>query len=150
MHSFEVEFAHARLKYQDIAGKGAPLLFVHGLGCASSSDYPRVANEPALAGCPMLLVDLLGSGCSDRPEEFPYTVEAHAKSLVALVDGLGLEAVDLFGHSAGGAVAINAASLCQRVRKLILSEPNLDPGGGLFSRQIAQQTEEAFISEGHK
>jgi pimeloyl-ACP methyl ester carboxylesterase len=149
MYSFEVEFAHARLRYQDLGGKGVPLLFVHGLGCASSADYPRVANEQVLTGRRMLLVDLLGSGCSDRPREFAYTVEAHAQSLVQLVEGLGFEAVDLFGHSAGGAVAIVTASLCNRVRKLILSEPNLDPGGGLFSRQIAQQTEEAFVTEGH-
>ena len=38
-----------RLRFHDLPGEAPPLLFVHGLGCASSCDYPRVAADPALA-----------------------------------------------------------------------------------------------------
>jgi pimeloyl-ACP methyl ester carboxylesterase len=149
MHAFSLTSPRALLRYHDFPGDGVPLLFVHGLGCAASCDYPRVAADPALAGRRRLLVDLLGAGFSDRPESFAYTVEAHRQTLVEWIDGLALDTVDVFGHSAGGAVAIVLAARSPRVRKLALSEPNLDPGGGFFSRQIAGQPEAAFIREGH-
>ncbi len=136
-----------RVRYHDLAGTGVPLVFVHGLGCASSCDYPEAAADPALAGKRRVLIDLLGAGFSDRPAEFAYTVEAHARCVIALIERLG--AVDLFGHSAGGAIAIAVAAQCELVRSLVLSEPNLDPGGGTFSRAIAKQSEEDFIRRGH-
>lgn len=138
------------VRVQDLPGRGTPLLFVHGLGCASSCDYPRVVGSPALAGRRALLVDLLGSGFSDKPESFDYSVEAHAGVVAAIVRQLDLRALDLYGHSMGGSIAIVAAAqLNARVRSLILSEPNLDAGGGTFSRAIAAQSEEDYGRSGH-
>jgi pimeloyl-ACP methyl ester carboxylesterase len=74
-----------RLRYHDLPGSGVPLLFVHGLGCASSSDFPRVAADPALAGRRRLLLDLLGAGFSDRPDDFAYSVAAHAQTVAGLI-----------------------------------------------------------------
>jgi pimeloyl-ACP methyl ester carboxylesterase len=126
------------------------LIFIHGLGCSSSCDYPSVASDPALVGRRILLVDLLGSGFSDRPADFSYTASAHARTISALVHHLGLESIDLFGHSMGGSVGIAAAGLLSgRVRRLVLSEPNLDPGGGFFSRRIAEMPETDYVAHGH-
>lgn len=139
-----------RLRFHDLPGEGVPLVFVHGLGCASSCDYPRVATDPALADRRIVLLDLLGFGFSDKPVDFSYTVEDHARAVGALVSCLPLPAVDLFGFSMGGAVAIVvAASMPDRVRHLVLGEPNLDAGGGVFSRLIAEQREEEFAVRGH-
>lgn len=150
MREFALSRVRARLRYHDLPGGGTPLLFVHGLGCAATSDYPRVAADPALAGRRMLLVDLLGSGYSDRPAQFGYTVEDHAATLAELAAGLGLPAYDVAGHSMGGAIAIVlAASDPRRVRRLVLSEPNLDPGGGFFSRVIAGWSEAEYVATGH-
>lgn len=150
MKSLKLRTERAYLRYHDIAGSGPPLIFIHGLGCASSCDYPAIAADPALAGRRMLLVDLLGSGFSDHPAEFGYTIDLHARTIVQLVGHLGLEAVDLFGHSMGGAVAITAAGLLgHRVRRMVLSEPNLEPGGGIFSRRIAAFSEADYLSSGH-
>lgn len=151
MRCFPVEFARAVLRYHDLPGRiDCPLVFIHGLGCASSSDYPQVAMEPALSNRRRLLVDLLGAGFSDRPPDFPYTVGSHAHCLAEFIEGLGTAQIDLFGHSAGGAIAIEAAVLSRgRVRRLILSEPNLDPGGGVFSCRIASETEQNFVACGH-
>jgi pimeloyl-ACP methyl ester carboxylesterase len=150
MHSIYLGDTLGHLRYHDLPGEGVPIVFVHGLGCASSCDYPRVSADRALAGRRKLLVDLLGSGFSDRPRDFGYTVDEHAETLVKLMDGLDVAAVDLFGHSMGGAVAIVAASLRPgMVRRLVLGEPNLEPGGGTFSAAIASFDEETYVTRGH-
>lgn len=142
---------HGTLRYHDLPGQGVPLLFIHGLGCASSSDFPRVAADPALAGRRRVLLDLLGAGFSDRPDDFAYTVAAHAQTVAGVIDQLDLEQLDIVGHSMGGAVAIAASSLRPaRVRQLVLLEPNLDAGGGVFSRALAAMSEQEFVSRGQR
>lgn len=95
-------------------------------------------------------MDLLGAGFSDKPDRFPYSVEEHARSILDLLAALDLGEVDLFGHSMGGAIAIAMASLGEtRIRRLIVAEPNLDPGGGVFSRGIAAQSESDYATFGH-
>lgn len=149
MKSFLVPGTDSRLRYHDLPGEGPPLVFVHGLGCASSCDYPTVAADPALRGRRMLLVDLLGSSFSDRPEAFGYTIDDHARCIVALVEALGLPRVDLFGHSMGGSVAIAAATMLGAgLGRLVVGEPNLDPGGGMFSRRIAAMPEADYRAGG--
>lgn len=151
MKSFALRAGGDCLLYHDIPGTGRPLVMVHGLGCASSCDYPRVACDPALAGRRMILVDLLGSGFSDRPREFSYSIEDHACTLAELALKLAPESLDLYGHSMGGSVAIVAANLLgNRVRHLVMSEPNLDPGGGLFSRKVAAIPEVDYVARGHE
>lgn len=50
----------------------------------------------------------------------------------------------------GGSIAIEVATLHpDRVSSLVLGEPNLDAGGGEFSRPIAAQSEADYISRGH-
>ena len=45
-----------------------------GLGCAGSFDYPQVATQEALKKHRCILIDLLGSGYIDKPDNFGYTV----------------------------------------------------------------------------
>jgi pimeloyl-ACP methyl ester carboxylesterase len=150
MRAFEIPDLSCFMRFHDLPGSSPPILFIHGLGCASSSDFPRIAGDPALSGRRVLLVDLLGSGFSDRPENFGYTVEDHAATVEALIKGLSLSSVDLVGHSMGGAVAIVVATRNpQTVRTLVVSEPNLDAGGGVFSRPITHQSEADFLARGH-
>jgi pimeloyl-ACP methyl ester carboxylesterase len=109
-----------------------------------------VAADAALAGRRCILVDLLGSGFSDKPLDFGYTVADHAGVLLDFLDGLALDSVDVFGHSMGGAIAIELATrLGQRLRRLVLSEPNLDAGGGFVSKLIAAQSEADYVAQGH-
>lgn len=125
-------------------------MFVHGLGCASTVDYPAVVASPPLAGRHAVLLDLLGHGHSDRPDDALYTIAAHARVVVEVVAALGAPEVALFGHSMGGAVAIEAAAqLGSKVLGLVLSEPNLEPGGGLYSRAIAAIPEPRYVALGH-
>ena len=79
--------------------------------------------DPALSGRRALLIDRLGAGYSDRPDDFGYSVEDHAAYLYEMLVALDLRDIVLFGHSLGGAVAICLAGLLKRrLRQLILTE----------------------------
>jgi haloalkane dehalogenase len=139
------------VRYQDLPGVEPPLVFLHGLGCASSFEYPAVMAEPALLGRRALLIDLLGTGYRDQPLAFGYSVEEHAACLNEMLTSLNLQQIVLFGHSLGGAVAICLAGLLgERLFSLILTESNLDPSrGSAVSRKIGTQSSEAFLAHGY-
>jgi pimeloyl-ACP methyl ester carboxylesterase len=138
------------MRYLEISGNGIPLLMIHGLGCASSFEYPHVATAPALRGRHVILVDLLGFGFSDQPEDFGYRTQDHARELHRFVEDQGFDQIDIYGHSMGGSIAIEAADLIgAKVRHLVVSEANLDSGGGEFSRHIAAAGEAGYINGGH-
>lgn len=150
MNSFYSSEAGATVRWLDLPGEGEPIVFIHGLGCASTYDYPRVAADPALVGRRTILVDLPGYGYSDKPQPFGYSTSDQAKVVVELLDHLSLTRCYLYGHSMGGSIAIEAAELlAERVLGLLVAEPNLYPGGGMYSRRIAEQTEERFIHCGY-
>lgn len=150
MKEFYVQQADAVMRYLDFPGEKTPLVFVHGLGCAGSYDYPIVASDPALQGHRKIILDLLGNGYSDRPADFSYTVAAHADILIGLLDDLGLPAVYAYGHSAGGAIVLQAAARRPACFKgLVLSEANLEPSPPrAFSFQIASDSEADFVATG--
>ena len=92
---------------------------------------------PALVGHHSVLVDLLGHGYSDGPQDFNYSLEEHAQTVAELLEHLALRDCVLFGHSMGGAVAITLAALRpELVSQLVIAEGNLDPGGGIISAAI--------------
>jgi pimeloyl-ACP methyl ester carboxylesterase len=151
MESLLLEPPGAHLRYLDIPGDHLPVVWIHGLGCAASSDFAPVVADPALTGHRSLLIDLFGHGYSDGPEEFGYTLEDHAHSVSQLLDHLALKGCAVFGHSMGGAVVITLAALrSDLVSRLIIAEGNLDPGGGFVSKGIAEQTEREFETTGHR
>ncbi|UTM59103.1 alpha/beta hydrolase [Photobacterium sp. CCB-ST2H9] len=138
------------IRYHDFSGDEIPIIFIHGLGCASSFDYPQVVSMGSLVNHRRILVDLVGSGYSDKPEWFDYTIANHAKYLEELLSYLSLDNIVIFGHSMGGAVSIALAERVKdKVKAIILSEANLDAGGGFFSKQIASYSESDFIKFGY-
>ena len=108
------------------AGSGPPLILVHGLmGYAFSWRF----TLPVLSRCATVYaVDQIGTGFSDRPEKLDCHLRAVASRLLRFLEVLGVSSFDLLGTSHGGAVAMMAASMCQRrtdlrLRKLILVAP---------------------------
>jgi len=150
MKEYFISKANCKLRYHDFPGKGVPILFIHGLGCAGSFDYPQVAAQKALQGRHCVLIDLLGAGFSDKPEDFGYTVNEHAEYLAEFVVAMGFESFVLYGHSLGGAVALSLADKCrERVLKIVLSEANLDKSGeGSTSKYIADFEMHEFVNNG--
>ncbi|RJT24056.1 alpha/beta fold hydrolase [Buttiauxella izardii] len=150
MRSFFSTQSNCRLRWQDLPGTGTPLVFIHGLGCASSYEYPRVVADKNFAGRRAILIDLPGYGYSEKPEDFSYSITAQASVVAELMAHLELDTFFLYGHSMGGSIAIEAAQkLTDGLCGLVVSEPNFHPGGGFFSKQICSESEADYVAELH-
>ena len=136
----------AFLRYIEIPGDDPPLLWLHGWQCSSTGEMMAAAVQAPLRGRRSLLIDFLGHGYSDKPPDFAYTREEHARTIVALIDALGLRECGLVGHSMGGAVAVHVANArASIVSLLIMAEGSIDAGG---EEPLGGQTEEQFVGRG--
>lgn len=140
------------VRYHDLPGDETPIVFLHGLGCSGSHDYPTVASDPYLSAHRRILIDLPGAGYSERTDQFGYTVPDHADVVAELLGSIDLGAFILYGHSAGGAIALEVTRrLPGQVTALVLNEANLDPSSGEApSNVIASQTEAEFVESGYR
>ena len=150
MNSLLLVEMQAFLRYEELSGEKPANVFLPGLMNASHPTFTNIVHQhSSLAKQHSVFVDLLGSGFSDAPEDFGYSLEEHASIVARLLDALGLKNCSCVGYSMGGAVAITLAAIRpDLVYRLILMEANLDPGGGVVSKGIAEQTEEAFGTRG--
>ena len=111
-------------------GKGAPLLLLHGLG--GSHDDWRMQIREFAAKYRVIVPDLRGFGASERRE--PFTIQRHARDMMALLSALAIEPAHVVGLSMGGAVAIELALRApQAVASLVLV--NTAPGFTLTNWQ---------------
>ena len=96
-----------------------PLVLLHALG-ETGSDWDNVA--PAFARhWRVYAPDLRGHGRSDWPGH--YSAELMRADILAFLDALALDRVDLIGHSLGGMVAyLFAIEHPERLRHLILED----------------------------
>ncbi|WP_432128999.1 alpha/beta fold hydrolase [Streptomyces sp. bgisy082] len=93
--------AHGLHVVHDGPRQAPPLLLIHGSGASGAMWGPLV---PALARRHHVVrVDL--PGCGQSPPVPSYDVPAQADRVAAVLDGLGLRAVAVAGHSSGGYVA---------------------------------------------
>lgn len=117
----EVAGLHVRQGPQE---GGEPAVLVHGLGGSATNwtDLVGLLAGRVEAEAP----DLPGFGRSQPPVDGRYTVGAHARAVVALLEEQGRGPVHLFGNSLGGAVATRvAADRPDLVRTLTLVSPAL-------------------------
>ena len=136
----------AFIRYLEVPGEDPPLIWLHGWQCASTGELMPAAVQAPLRGRRSLLVDLLGHGYSDKPLDFGYGLEDHARTIVALIDALGLRECGLVGHSMGGAIAILVAAARPKVVSLlVLAEANVGPEG---DDGMDGQTEDQFVEVG--
>jgi len=135
----------AFLRYIEVPGDDPPLLWLHGWQCSSTGELMPAAVQVSLRGRRSILIDFLGHGYSDKPLDFAYGIEDHARTIVALIDDLGLGECGLVGHSMGGAVAILVATARARiVSLLVMAEGHLEFGGV----RLDGQTEDQFVERG--
>jgi pimeloyl-ACP methyl ester carboxylesterase len=114
----------------DRSGTGDPVVLLHGWP-GDRTDYQALV--PLLEGdAEVVAPDLRGFGASDRhpaPPAEAYSATAQARSVLALVDELGLADPVLAGYDIGSRITQAAARAAPgRVRALVISPPL--PGGG--------------------
>jgi len=150
MNTYHIKHLDAHLCYHDLPGDTPALVFIHGLGSASSSAFPQVAARPCLRDRRAILIDLLGYGFSDRPSAFDYTMESQTRIIVELLAELHLSDAIVVGHSMGGAIAVLvAAAAPDIVTSLVSAEGNLDPVPGSVSGVVTSMPETQFAEHGH-
>jgi pimeloyl-ACP methyl ester carboxylesterase len=114
----------------ELAGDGAPLLAVHG----STADRHRWAGvQDALAARFRLhLMDRRGRGLSSEEPSADYALGREAQDIRAMVAAVG-EPVAVLAHSYGGACALEAATACEGIARMLVYEPAFGtPEGPVF------------------
>ena len=134
-----------RLHYVDWGNAAAPpMILLHGLqDCARSWDYFAASMR---SDYHVIAVDHRGHGDSGRASPQRYRLRDYVADVEALVDALGLRAVTLVGHSAGGRNAfVYAVSHPETVESLVIVD--IDPDAinpetrGMFARYNSESDE---------
>ncbi|HEV8588158.1 MAG TPA: alpha/beta hydrolase [Pyrinomonadaceae bacterium] len=110
-----------RIHYQEAGDeKAPPIILIHGF-ISSNLIWSHVLAPFARAGIRAIAPDLPGYGYSDKPADAQYTIAEQARSVVGLMDRLGIQKAVIAGASYGGAIAATMAlDYPERVEKLIL------------------------------
>jgi pimeloyl-ACP methyl ester carboxylesterase len=106
------------------AGRGDPVVLLHGLGATKASFLPTVA---ALADSfRVIAIDLPGFGDSAMPLGAPYDAAYFARAVEHFLDACGIERAHLVGNSMGGRVALEVGfEFPERVNRIALLAPSL-------------------------
>ncbi|MGW5878215.1 alpha/beta fold hydrolase [Nocardiopsis terrae] len=116
------------MRYADLPSQDpiddVPVLLLHGFGTNfdmnwRATGWPRVLEE---AGRRAIGPDLRGHGASDKPTDHRlYLPEHFVADILAMLDELGVRAVDAVGYSMGSRLAWELALTApERVRSLVL------------------------------
>lgn len=116
-----IQAAGIQTNYHDV-GSGEPVLLIHGSGPGVSAWANWRLSLPALSNkFRVIAPDMVGFGFSERPANYPYSMENWVTQAVGLLDALELERASLVGNSFGGALALALAIRHpERVNKLVL------------------------------
>ena len=129
-----------RLAY-DRAGRGTAVLLLHGWP-GDRTDYRAVVPRVS-ATAEAIVPDLRGFGESDRHPAEPasqYTAAAQARSVIGLIEELGLDRPVLAGYDIGSRIAQAVArERPDLVRALVVSPPLPGIGDRILSPQAQQE-----------
>lgn len=110
-----VEGAPRRI-YVEEAGQGRPVLCLHTAG-ADTRQWRQLMNDAAVTASNRLIAfDMPWHGKSLPPEgfetqEYLLTTDAYIETVLAVIDGMGLDKPVLAGCSMGGRIALQMAAL---------------------------------------
>lgn len=116
-----------RLEFTEYGGGDAWVVLVPPL-LVPRRVHAHTARILASSGLHVVVLDPLGHGRSDRPEDpLAYSVTAFAHQVIALLDHMGATRAVIGGSSLGANVALEVAAIApERVSGLVLDGPVLD------------------------
>lgn len=123
----EFIFEGGRLEYTEFGSGDDVVVLLHGQLMLRQMHEP-LARAIASHGYRVVTLDLLGHGRSDRPRDpRRYSMTAFGRSVVGLLDHLGVESAVVGGTSLGANVTLEiAVAAPERLRGMILEMPVLD------------------------
>jgi 4,5:9,10-diseco-3-hydroxy-5,9,17-trioxoandrosta-1(10),2-diene-4-oate hydrolase len=113
------------IHYHD-AGKGEPVVFIHGAGQGASGYSNFKLNFPHFAehGFRAIVPDLPGYGLSSKPEDVAYTLDFFVETMHDFLSAVGVNRFVPLGNSLGGAISIKyTLDYPKEVSRLILMAP---------------------------
>jgi len=107
--------------YHDV-GSGEPVLLLHGSGPGVSAWANwRLSIQSLKDDFRLLAPDLAGFGFTETPQDIVYSRQLWLDQMVAFLDAVGVEKVNVIGNSFGGSMALALAiHHPERINKLIL------------------------------
>jgi pimeloyl-ACP methyl ester carboxylesterase len=127
-----------------------PVVLHHGFAADAHVNwlYPGIVDALVGAGRHVVAVDARGHGRSAKPHDPAAYGEAQmARDVSALIDRLGVDAVDLVGYSMGAVVALITAAHDPRVRRLVVGGvgAGVVEVGGVDTRVVPDETMRAAL-----
>ncbi len=123
MTEFAGRLDGVRIAYDFVPGE-SPILLVHGFASTAAVTWagPGWVRAITHAGRGVVASDLRGHGRSDKPHDgAAYAPRQLAADLVAVLDALELDQVDVIAYSMGSRVAAALTQLApERVRRVVL------------------------------
>lgn len=144
--------------FSRMAGQGQPLVLIHGFPTASwdwNRVWPRLIEHYNV-----LTMDMLGFGFSDKPLNYPYSIEDQADLFQGWIEELGLTSAHFLVHDYGCSVAqellareqegvlpfriasvcfLNGALFPEVHHPLLIQKVLRSPFGGLISRVLTRK-----------
>lgn len=116
-----VETANGRIHLRRAGDRGTPLLVIPSGGGSCSQFAPVISG--LADGRQVFAVDYPGNGLSHKPAGEP-TIESLADDMLALLDALGIQTVDIWGSHTGSLVGLEMAVIApHRVGRLVMEGP---------------------------
>jgi pimeloyl-ACP methyl ester carboxylesterase len=158
----EIEGPFGQIAVRDSGGDGPAIVLLHG-NSASSRAFQRQLDGPLGRTRRLVAYDLMGHGASaDATDIAAYLLPGHAKTLLALVEALGLQGATFAGWSLGGHILLEAAPDLPQARgfaifgtppvempapieRAFLPNPLLGVG---FSADVAREQAEDYVQTG--
>lgn len=129
-------------------GEGDPIVFLHGSGSGASGHSNFKYNYKVLAeqGYRVLVIDHIGYGYSDKPDDVQYHIDFFGECIFQTMDCAGVSGATVIGNSLGGAIAIKMAlDQPDRVKALLLMAPGgIEEQASYFTMPGMQIMKEVF------
>ena len=124
--------------YYEVAGKGKPVLLVHGFIVDGRSWKRAPLYDDLLRnGYEVIVPDMRGNGRSDKPHDsLAYDNDAEAKDLMLLMNFLKINQYSIVGYSRGSIITARLLVLDKRIKDAVLGGMGSDFTNPQWPRRI--------------